>query len=104
MSKHTTSRRFQKLRAEFRAQGERDQDPCWICGQAIDYSIPNTDPTSGRINWEAHQLDHLLPQSKYPEHAEDPAVFRHSHARCNNDRSNDAPTRSITKPSRRWLK
>ena len=104
LAKHTTSRRFQKLRKEFFEQGKRDNSPCWICGQPIDYSIPNVDPVSGKINWEAHQLDHLLPQSKYPEHAEDLANARHSHSRCNNDRSNDAPSRSITKPSRRWLK
>lgn len=103
MAKHTTSRRFKKLRAEFKEQGRADDARCWLCRQPIDYDLPRLDPDTGRLNWESWELDHLYPQSKYPELAEDWGNFRHSHSRCNNDRSNKAPSRAITNPSRGWL-
>lgn len=103
MAKHTTSRRFKKLRAQFRLEGERTDARCWICRQPIDYNIPRIDPYSGKLNWEAWELDHLYPQSTHPELAEDPGNFRHSHSRCNNDRGNAAPQLRIRKPSRQWL-
>ena len=99
----TTSRRFRVLRSAFRAEGEAAQAPCWICRTAIDYSVPRLDPFTGRLNDESWELDHLYPQSTHPELAEDPANFRHAHAKCNNVRSNDSPRLSIQRPSRRWV-
>lgn len=103
MAKGTTSRKFKKLRAQFRAEGEAAQAPCWICRQPIDYSIPRIEPTTGRLNDDAWELDHLYPQSTHPELAEDPGNFRHSHSLCNNDRSNAAPEAAIKRPSRQWF-
>lgn len=70
---------------------------------SIDYAIPHKDPFTGKVNPEAWELDHMYPQSKYPELAEDPGNFRHSHSKCNNDRGNAEPRLSVRKPSRKWL-
>lgn len=70
---------------------------------SIDYDIPRIDPYTGKLNPEAWELDHLYPQSTHPELAEDPGNFRHSHAQCNNERSNSAPSQPIRRPSRRWI-
>ena len=87
------SRRMQKLRAQFFAEGKRlDADPstraeasCWICGQAIDYdALPGSSDDS-------HELDHYYPVSLRPELQEDPAGFRHAHRKCNGQRGNRAP-------------
>ena len=98
-----TSRRYRKQRLTFRAEGERTNAPCWLCGMDIDYSIPRLDPRTNTVNDEAWELDHFYPRSTHPEHAEDPTGFRHSHGACNRNRGNRAPSRSITNPSRRWL-
>ena len=103
MAKHTTSRRFKSLRSKFKAEGKQTAANCWICGSHIDYELPRIDPFTGKLNHEAWELDHLYPQSTHPELAEDPANFRHSHSRCNNVRSNEAPRRPITRPSRKWM-
>lgn len=91
-----TSRRYRKLRRAFRAEGEAAQAPCWICRMPIDYAIPWPDEES----WE---LDHLYPRSTHPQHAEDPANFRHSHRRCNGQRGNTTTITSIGTPSRQWI-
>lgn len=87
------SRRMQKLRAEFFAEGKRlDADPatrpasvCWLCGQRVDY---DADPGSSD---DSHELDHYYPVSLRPELQEDPAGFRHAHRKCNGQRGNRAP-------------
>lgn len=92
-----TSRRYRKLRTAFRADGATADAPCWICRQAIDYGIAWPDPQS----WE---LDHLYPRSTHPQHAEDPANFRHSHKACNASRGNTLTlANDLGSPSRNWL-
>ena len=92
------SRRYRALRSVFRAQGEAEDAGCWICGMEIDYSIKHED------DWEqAWQLDHVYPRSKFPELALDPEGFRHSHGKCNNDRSDGSQPEGLGVPSRVWL-
>lgn len=44
-------------RARDRARIARDKPACHICGKAIDYTLPHTDPM-------AYQLDHVKPLAK----------------------------------------
>lgn len=98
-----TSRRWRKMRLVFRAEGEAANAPCWLCGMEIDYSIPRLDPRTNTLNDDAWEPDHVLTRTAHPEYAEDPTNLRHSHGGCNRERSDRAPSRPITKPSRRWL-
>lgn len=82
-----TSRRWrEKIRPQFRDQGVRDNEPCWLCGQPIDYT--NTDPHDDNT-WEP---DHFYPRSTHPQFAEDTANLRHSHRGCNRTRGNKQHT------------
>ena len=47
VSRGKSSRRFQKLRKEFRALCRLENRPCWICGMEIDYRI--TDPHDDEV-------------------------------------------------------
>src|SRR5699024_9558751 len=92
-----STRRYKKLRKDFREHSANTNAPCWLCKQPIDY----------RIEWpedDAFELDHLYPVSTHPEHAEDPANFRASHRLCNLQRSNRMPTGGLGNPSRKWVK
>lgn len=91
------TRRFNKLRKDFKQHCIETNAPCWLCTQPIDY----------RVEWpddEAYELDHLYPVSTHPEHAEDPAGFRASHRACNNKRSNKKPIGGLGNTSRQWIK
>lgn len=92
-----SSRRYRKLRGEFLEQCIEDDTACWLCGMSIDYKMPWPDD-------EAFELDHMYPRSTHPEHAEDPANFRASHRRCNNQRSNKMPVGGLGKLTRQWVK
>lgn len=92
-----TSRLYRKQRLAFKAQGQADDEPCWICGMGIDYRLDHTDP-------QGWQLDHMYPRSTHPEHAEDPANYRHSHSACNNRRGNKMIDADLGRLSRKWLK
>lgn len=100
---------MQKQKAEFRAECATWQDelmqsdkvagrPCWLCGMPIDYEAPHDDYENGA----RYQLDHYYPASTHPEHFEDPANFRPSHAKCNQVRGNQPPRPSLGIPSRQW--
>lgn len=92
-----TGRAFRRSRADFRAEGETVDEPCWICGMSIDYTVPDwtTD--------DSWSLDHYWPVSLYPELQTDPAGYRHCHTSCNRQRSNNAPHPGIGTTSRQWL-
>lgn len=95
----STSRRWKtKIRPTFRAQGAEANAPCWLCGQPIDYSI--TDQNDDEV-WEP---DHLYPRSTHPQHAEDPACFRHGHRRCNRTRGNKLHVTGLGTLTRDWLR
>jgi 5-methylcytosine-specific restriction endonuclease McrA len=99
---HTNSRNMQKVKATFREEcATEDQPdgtrgrPCWLCGMPIDYDMPDSE--------HAFNLDHYYPASTHPEHYEDPANFRASHAKCNQVRGNNPPRPLLGVPSRQWL-
>ena len=96
---HPSTRRMRDAKATFRAECAADDAPCWLCGTSIDYDAAHDDYDNG----ERFELDHYYPASTHPQHYDDPANFRASHADCNRERSNDAPRPSIGTTSRRWL-
>lgn len=89
------SRRYKKLRGEFRSECADLQLPCWLCGKPIDYSLPSEHP-------DAWSLDHAHTVSEFLELALDPANFRPSHLDCNKRRGNDAPFIQLGAPSEDW--
>jgi 5-methylcytosine-specific restriction endonuclease McrA len=91
-----STRAFQKQRDEFFDQGQRDNAPCWLCGQPIDYALK---PGSAD---DSHELDHYVPVSVDPSMQYDPANFRHAHKICNVLRSNKPPKLSLGIHSRQW--
>jgi len=93
-----SSRRWRtKIRPAFRAQGVEHEAPCWLCGQAIDYTI--TDIHDDGV-WEP---DHLYPRSTHPHLAEDPGNLRHSHRGCNRTRGNKLHVTGLGNLTRDWL-
>lgn len=98
----TSSRRYRKLKATFKADCQARGAVCWLCGQAIDYTIPHRDPDTGVFNADAFELDHMHPRSTHPDLAEDPANFRPAHRACNGKRGNKMPKQSIGRLSRQW--
>lgn len=55
---HTAmARRNTATRDKHRAAIARDQPPCWLCGGAIDYTLPHLDPG-------AYVVDHVIPLAK----------------------------------------
>lgn len=95
---HPSTRNMRKVKAEFRAECKAANRPCWLCGLDIDYEAPHDDYS----NDDRFELDHYYPASTHPEHYEDPANFRPSHAGCNRERSNNAPRPSLGILSRQW--
>lgn len=78
---------YQRNRRDLRARRE----PCWLCGQRIDYRAPARHPDS-------FEPDHVYPVSTHPHLAEDPGNLRASHMRCNRARGNTAAYRG------RWVR
>jgi len=75
MSKNAgrSGRRWRALRQQIRAQ----RNPCYHCGQPINYDATYPAPDSFTV-------DHLRSRRDHPELAEDPANLVAAHARCNN--------------------
>lgn len=104
MAARSNTRRMNRLRQEFFAEGKRlDADPstraealCWLCLQRIDYDL---EPGSEDA---AHELDHMVPVSVDPSLQEDPTNFRHSHRGCNRSRSNRAPVGALGDVVEAW--
>lgn len=94
----STTRAFNADRAAFREASTRDESPCWLCGQAIDYDAPHDDYS----NDDRFQLDHQFPVSTHPQLQHDPANFRPSHAGCNRERGNKPPRPGLGTPSQQW--
>ncbi|UXE05423.1 HNH endonuclease [Arthrobacter phage Renna12] len=85
------TRRQKAIKAELRAR----RDPCWLCGEAIDYTLPDTEP-------RGFSADHVKPWSTHPELREDPANYRAAHLVCNQKRSNGEAPAGLGYPSREW--
>ena len=89
---------MKKVRVEFRNKCAEANTPCWLCGQAIDYEAGQQDYDNGA----RFQLDHAYPVSTHPQHREDVANFRASHALCNQKRGNKAPSAGLGVLSEDW--
>ena len=72
-----------RVRERARAKLRRENGPCWICGQPIDYTLRTPDPGS-------FELDHKLAKETHPELAFDPNNWAASHRQCNRAKSNKA--------------
>jgi 5-methylcytosine-specific restriction endonuclease McrA len=90
-AKARRSRRGQRLARELKAQHR----PCWLCGQAIDYSLPPDDDM-------AFSVDHIKPWSTHPELREDFANLAAAHQKCNKQRGNKPPPLGLGLLSRQW--
>lgn len=98
-----TSRRgsaaWQRLR---RMAFERDRaldEPCWICGRKIDYSL-GLSKRSG-TPW-AYEPDHYLDVSRHPELEYELTNLRPAHCKCNRARGKRAGIHELGSPSRNW--
>lgn len=95
------TRNWRKVREAFRTQCATTNEPCWLCGQPIDYGIDH-----GEDNYhpDAFEPDHFHTRKHRPELAEDPANLRASHASCNRTRGDTDPTDllAIGAQSRTW--
>lgn len=83
--------RWRKLHTNQRAR----RLPCWLCGQAIDYSLSFPDPGS-------FSVDHDPPLSIHPAGAEDPACLRSAHLGCNSSRQDKKPRPGLGATSQAW--
>jgi 5-methylcytosine-specific restriction endonuclease McrA len=70
--------------------------PCWLCGQAIDYTVVDGSTP------ESYTYDHIKPYSTHPHLAYDPTNGASAHRRCNQSRGNRTPERPIGRTSRDW--
>jgi hypothetical protein len=95
---HPHTRRMDAVKDQHRAEAQRLDLPCWLCGQPIDYDAPADDYK----NESRYQYDHYFPASTHPEHYDDPANGRASHAGCNTRRGNGPPRAPLRPPSREW--
>lgn len=91
MTSNRNTRRQKRIIAELRER----RDPCWLCGEPIDYRLTGSDP------W-AFSADHVKPWSKFPELREDPANYRASHLLCNQKRGNREAPPGLGLLSREW--
>ncbi|WP_182359460.1 HNH endonuclease [Tomitella gaofuii] len=97
MSKYAgrSTRRWKKLKAWFKAEATERELPCWLCGQPIAYDVHYMHP-------DAFSVDHMLPVSTHPEHAEDAANLRAAHRHCNIVRQNKEAKPSLGRQTRKW--
>jgi len=97
-----SSLEYQNARAEFlsRAKAPHNPDgtksePCWLCGEPIDYRLKFPHPRS----WS---LDHVIPLKDNPGLLLNPAGFKSAHLDCNRHRGSDEPRIELGEPSEVW--
>ena len=97
-----SSKEYQNVREQYlyRARHHRNPDgttgePCWLCGEAIDYRLKFPHPRS----WS---LDHVIPVKENPALMLNSSNFRSAHLDCNNHRQSDAPAIDLGTPSEIW--
>lgn len=83
-----------KLWFELTTQVRAEESDCWLCGRAIDKTLPPRTPRS-------FSVDHVKPKSKYPELRYVRANLRAAHYGCNSRKKDTAPTR-IEPRTRTW--
>ena len=86
---------YQRDRAIKKAEWKKRRRPCNICGGAIDYDLPMTDP------WH-FQLDHIKSRKKFPELEFVPTNWAPSHARCNKHKQDGDAAPGIGLTSETW--
>ena len=90
-----SSRTWQNLRTQLKAEYQAINAPCWMDGQPIDYEGPANAPDS-------FEPDHIKPRKTHPELALDRANLRPSHARCNRSRQHGDPRPPLGGTSEAW--
>jgi 5-methylcytosine-specific restriction endonuclease McrA len=60
----------------------KDQPPCGICGEPIDYTLPHTDPRS-------YVVDHIIPM--HVSHDDSIGNKQAAHRDCNRTKSANVP-------------
>ena len=98
MTERGSTYKWRRIRQAARAADAANQNPCWLCGQRINYTI-----TEGPNSWEP---DHYWPVSIRPDLLLERANIRPSHSRCNRARGNTPPHQlaehAIGLQSRAW--
>ncbi|NWN89198.1 MAG: HNH endonuclease [Micrococcaceae bacterium] len=89
-----SGRRATKALEHIKATGRRNNTPCCICNQPIDYNLPSTDPNGC-------SLQHLKSRALYPQLTWDPANWAPAHLHCNQTEGKEA-TVGIGTTSRKW--
>ena len=89
------TRAYRKARERFKNEGRANDEPCWICGGAIDYDAEPRTPYS-------HTLDHVYTATKHPEYFHDEGNWRHAHASCNSRSGEANMTRECEELPRWW--
>jgi hypothetical protein len=96
------SREYNVARDQFRirAKNVHNKDgskgqPCWLCGQPIDYRLKYPHPRSWTV-------DHAIPIKENFGLMLNPANFRSAHLDCNMYRGTDAPRIDLGVPSEIW--
>jgi hypothetical protein len=97
-----SSLEYQNVREQYRSRAKAHHnsdgtkgEPCWLCGEAIDYRLKFPHPRS----WS---LDHAIPVKDNPALLLNSSVFRSSHLDCNVHRSTGEPPIELGEPSEVW--
>ncbi|MEU8270145.1 HNH endonuclease [Sphaerisporangium sp. NPDC049002] len=90
-SKGRTGRPWRRITQQLRTSP--GGDICWLCGHAIDLTLPAAHPMS----WTA---DHVDPISRGGA-PRDPRLLKPAHRRCNSKRGNRTPVPAF-RTSRAW--
>jgi hypothetical protein len=86
---------FKSLKEKFRAVCARNDEPCWLCREPIDYKLTYPHP----LSWS---LDHKISVKERPDLLMDWENFAASHLDCNLRRGTDDPAIDLGKPSEDW--
>lgn len=65
-----------EARKDVAQRGYANNEPCCICGQAIDYRLPPTDP-------DGMTIQHVKSRSTHPHLTWDRSNWEPAHAQCN---------------------
>ncbi|MDE0545479.1 HNH endonuclease [Microbacterium sp. C7(2022)] len=86
---------YRALRRELRGTWAAAGTRCWLCGQAIDYSLPAGDPG-------AFELDHKIPRKQRPDLELDPRNCAPTHLRCNRSKGASVHQLALGETTEDW--
>jgi hypothetical protein len=92
---YQVARELYRFQAKHRRIGNSVGEPCWLCGEDIDYRLAYPHARS----WS---LDHKITVHENPELMLDPLNFASSHLECNNIRGTDEPALDLGRPMEVW--